>query len=313
MLKYFKVEKNKKYERMSFGVGTSIDVLRDIIRGAYCDLFRCTKNMQGYWLRRVQVASARRANVMKANKSLVIVLLSVFASTQFTMAKEAKDPNSSILTTPPVYDLTGTLGSDQLGKYHSSATNAEGDTYSWWCDTTDTDVDCQEGTGIVHWVNLTDGRRVQYGCETCLTVDLDHSDGAFGFALAPMTDDPWDFLSADGETIHLRIRAVVHLGVVENYVCMPIPHLPSFADGKSREAYAKHHSMEACQLFSGEFTYPPRSAASTDAMRRGSKGTQKLASTRRLQQRRWQTSGTCRRPKRWQIEYELGKRRNAPS
>ena len=101
-----------------------------------------------------------------------------------------------------MYDLTGTLGSDLLGKYHSSATDAEGDTYSWWCDTTDTDVDCHEGTGIVHWVDLTDGRRVQYGCGTCLTVDVDHSDGAFGFALVAMLDDPWFSQNAEGQAIH---------------------------------------------------------------------------------------------------------------
>jgi hypothetical protein len=204
---------------------------------------------------------------MKALKSLGVCALALFVGTQATLAKSDKDPNSSTLATPPVYNLTGTQGSNLLGKYHSSATNAEGDTYNWWCDTTDTDVDCHEGTGIVRWVDLTDGRRVQYGCESCLTVDLDHSDGAFGFTLVPMTDDPWGVLNTDGQTIHLRIRAVTHLGVVENYVCMPILHLPSFPDGKSREAYAKHHSMEACKLFSGDFAYIPQPRAETNALK----------------------------------------------
>jgi hypothetical protein len=82
-----------------------------------------------------------------------------------------------------------------------------------------------------------------------------------------MTDDPWGVLNTDGQTIHLRIRAVTHLGVVENYVCMPILHLPSFPDGKSREAYAKHHSMEACKLFSGDFAYIPQPRAETNALK----------------------------------------------
>jgi hypothetical protein len=188
--------------------------------------------------------------------------LLILSGVRTMQAMGKKDPNSSTLATPPVYDLTGTLGGNLLGSYHSSATDADGNIDSWWCDSTNSSVDCHEGTGLIHWVDLTDGRRVQYGCERCLTVDLDHSDGAFGFAIVSAVDDPWSFLNANHQVLHLRIRAVAHIGVVENYVCMPILHLPAFQDGKNREAYAKHHSMEACQLFSGDFsTHPPTQAS----------------------------------------------------
>lgn len=40
VLKYLGAEKDRKYYRMALGVGASIDVLRDIIREAYCDLFQ---------------------------------------------------------------------------------------------------------------------------------------------------------------------------------------------------------------------------------------------------------------------------------
>jgi hypothetical protein len=176
----------------------------------------------------------------------IVAFLSVIQPAQ---AKSGKNSDSSTLETPPIYELEGTLGSSLLGTYHQSGTTADGTTYSAWCNTSSTSVDCQEGTGLIHFVKTADGRNIQYGCEQCLAVDLDHSSGLSGFALVDSSDAPLPFNLKDGTVVHFRLRRVIHLGYPEDYVCVPVLHLPEFPDGKARAKYAKHHSMESCIMY----------------------------------------------------------------
>jgi hypothetical protein len=182
---------------------------------------------------------------------LTLVLAAFLFVIQTAQAKSKQFADSSALAMPPIYNLSGTAKSHLLGTYHESSTTLDGTTYSAYCNTTATSVDCQEGTGLIHWIDTTDGKHIQYGCEICLPVDLDHSDGAFGFALVPLSDAPLPFNVKEGTLIHFRLRSVIVTllgiaGSVENYLCVPLLNLPSFPDGKARAAYAKHHSMEAC-------------------------------------------------------------------
>jgi hypothetical protein len=39
------------------------------------------------------------------------------------------------------------------------------------------------------------------------------------------------------------------VGSPEDYLCVPVLHLPKFPDGKARAKYAKHHSMESCIMY----------------------------------------------------------------
>ncbi|MGD1062446.1 MAG: hypothetical protein ABR860_04220 [Terracidiphilus sp.] len=179
----------------------------------------------------------------------VLCMAAFLFITQTLQARSHKNADSSTLETPPIYGLEGTLGSRLLGAYHQRATTADGTTYSAWCDTNPTSVDCNEGTGLIHFVTLADGRSIQYGCENCLPVDLDHSDGLSGFELVPLSDAPIPFSLKDGNLIHFRLRRVIHIGYPEDYLCVPLLHLPELPDGKARASYAKHHSMESCIMY----------------------------------------------------------------
>ena len=106
---------------------------------------------------------------------------------------------------------------------------------------------------MISWVALPDKRRL-YFSRSEPAVDLDHSGaGLGGFAMISMTDDPLSsdgkgrlVLSHEGQSIRFRFR-IVHFGVaVFQYFCMP---LNVDLQSKKRDAYAKHHSMEACHKY----------------------------------------------------------------
>jgi hypothetical protein len=151
-----------------------------------------------------------------------------------------------------VYDQTGVLGSNLNGDYHASFTDAQGNTSSVYCTSTSSNTDCNEGTGMMYWVTLPNKRRLYFtGIDPA--VDLDHSDGVGGFAIVSMLNDPLSsdskgglVLSHDGQVIRFRFRTVQFRVAVFHYFCMPIN---VDLQGKKRDAYAKHHSMEACHKY----------------------------------------------------------------
>lgn len=170
--------------------------------------------------------------------------------------KTRKSSDSSTLAVAPQYDQVGTVGGNSLGDYYESYTSANGNTTDAYCNTTNTSVDCHEGSGLIYWVKLPNKRRLYFELRYP-AVDLDHMVTPVTTTLdfATVSEGPLSW-SADGKAIldprgrviHFRLRSVRIGSDTWKYFCMPMPKGADLA-GKERQKYAKHHIMEACYSY----------------------------------------------------------------
>jgi len=188
---------------------------------------------------------------MKMSKVVILTVLSTLAGTLTLQAGTNKTADSSALATAPIYDLTGVLGSDSYGDT-GSFTDSHGNMTSVTC----VGSNCFEGVGMSYWVTLPDKTRLYFPPDR--GVDLDHWTGRDGYGTSmiyPIADAHLENLQFQGQTISFRFRtAAVVVGEAggitdpikghkERFICVP---LKIDLNGKTRVAYAKSHSMEAC-------------------------------------------------------------------
>ena len=190
---------------------------------------------------------------MKMSKVVILTVLSTLAGTLTLQAGTNKTADSSALATAPIYDQTGVLGSDSFGDT-GSFTDAQGNTTSVTC----VGPNCFEGVGMSYWVTLPDKTRLYFS--PYRGVDLDHWTGRDGYGTSmiyPIADAHLETIPGltKGQTISFRFRTSAVIvgesgGITEpikelkkRFFCVP---LKIDLNGKTREAYAKNHSMEAC-------------------------------------------------------------------
>ena len=188
---------------------------------------------------------------MKMSKVVILTVLSTVAGTLTLQAGTNKAADSSALANPPTYDQTGVLGSDSYGDT-GSFTDAHGNTTSVTC----VRSDCFEGVGMSYWVTLPDKTRLYFSPDR--GVDLDHWTGRDGYGTSmiyPIADAHLETLQLQGQAISFRFRtAAVVVGETGGITAPPkVPKSRFFCvpltidlNGKTREAYAKNHSTEAC-------------------------------------------------------------------
>jgi hypothetical protein len=185
---------------------------------------------------------------MRKSLGVCVFVLTTLASVSSLFAKTEKNSDSSTLATPPAYNQTGVVGTALYGDYHASFTGADGQTTDVTCTSSVNSTDCNEGSGVGYWITLPDKRKLYFSGRYGLPVDLDHDRGgdfAYVSSADPLRQDSNGKLIAllNGRTITFRFRTASEAGEVRHYFCMPIT---VDLHGKKREAYAKHHSMEAC-------------------------------------------------------------------
>ena len=186
--------------------------------------------------------------------AVVAVLMAGVGVLSNLYAKSVKNPESSTLATPPVYGQTGILvtQSDSVGSL-ASYTDAEGHTSSVYCNSTESTVDCHEGSGLHVFLALPDGSHIQLPDDMSIAYDLDHKDdiGYPSFIPGPLSEALMTAIHGKAQPITFRWRTAPFSIMVAPppggwnyiYLCMP---LTVNLGGQDREKFAKHHSMEAC-------------------------------------------------------------------
>lgn len=191
----------------------------------------------------------------------IVVLATVLSSGGGRLSnlygKSVKNPDSSTLATPPVYGQTGILvtQSDSGGSL-ARYTDADGHTSSVRCNSTESTVDCHEGTGLHVFLALPDGTHIQLPDNMSIAYDIDHKDDANSvgypsFIPGPLSDAVIAAIQGKVQQIAFRWRTAPFSIMVSpppggwnyRYLCMPLT--VSLA-GQEREKFARHHSMEAC-------------------------------------------------------------------
>jgi hypothetical protein len=195
---------------------------------------------------------------MKISKLVILTALASLTVSVTLQAGTNKAADSSALATAPIYDQTGVLGSDSFGDT-GSFTDSQGNTSYVTC----VRSDCFEGVGMSYWVTLPDKTRLSFSPDR--GVDLDHWTGRDGYGTSmiyPTADAHLETIPGQtkGQTISFRFRTAAVIAVEAHGITAPpkepkrrffcVP-LKIDMNGKTRIAYAKHHSMEACYTIYG--------------------------------------------------------------